>query len=370
MKAYVLHGAGDLRYETVADPVPGKKEVLVAVKHVGICGSDLPRIYQTGAHVHPLVPGHEFAGTVVDVGDEAGKGWLGKRVGVFPMIPCRACAPCLEGHYELCRSYGYLGSRRDGGFAEFVAVPEENLLLLPDDVSLQEAAMLEPMSVAVHAMRRGLPEWAFPPGENTGRGQADVRGEAAGREKTIVVCGLGTIGMFLLMFLKEAGYENVFALGNKEFQREKAALLGVPDQDYCDVKTTDAGRWLSRRTEGRGTNVSFECVGKNETVSLAVECAAPEGRIVLVGNPASDMAFKRDIYWKILRNQLTVTGTWNSSFNHEAADDWHYVLERLGGKRIDPAAMISHRLPLAFLERGLHIMRDKTEDYGKIMADI
>ena len=69
MKAYVLYGAGDLRYETVADPVPGKKEVLVAVKHVGICGSDLPRIYQTGAHVHPLVPGHEFAGTVVYVVD-------------------------------------------------------------------------------------------------------------------------------------------------------------------------------------------------------------------------------------------------------------------------------------------------------------
>ena len=76
------------------------------------------------------------------------------------------------------------------------------------------------------------------------------------------------------------------------------------------------------------------------------------------------------MYWKILRNQLVVTGTWNSSFLHEASDDWHYVLERLAERRIDPAALISHRLPFDSLEQGLHIMRDKTEDYAKVMIDV
>ncbi len=346
MKAYVLHGVNDLRYETAPDPAPGEKEVLVAVEDVGICGSDLPRIYRTGAHSHPLIPGHEFAGTVVEAGAGADRSLVGKRAGVFPLIPCRACGPCRRRHYELCRNYDYLGSRRDGGFAELVAVPEENLLLLPEGVSFSEAAMLEPMSVAVHAMRRGF--------------------KAGG---TIAVCGLGTIGLFLLMFLKEAGCEHVLVLGNKEFQRQKAAAFGVPEADYCDVKTADAKEWLLERTGGRGADVFFECVGKNETFRQAVDAAAPEGRVVLVGNPASDMGLERDVYWKILRNQLVVTGTWNSSFLHEPSDDWHYVLERLAERRIDPAALISHRLPFDSLEQGLHIMRDKTEDYAKVMID-
>ena len=350
MKAYVLHGINDLRYETVPDPVPGQKEVLVAVRNAGICGSDIPRIYQTGAHSHPLIPGHEFAGTVVDVGGSVDKNWKGRAVGVFPLIPCKGCGPCQKKQYELCRNYDYLGSRRDGGFAGFVAVPEENLLPLPEGVGFQEAAMLEPMAVAVHAMRRGLPE-------------------SGSCSKTIVICGLGTIGLFLLMFLKEAGCENVLVFGNKAFQREKAERFGVPKENYCDIKREDAKEWLFERTNGQGAEVFFECVGKHETFLQAVGLTAPQGRIVLVGNPASDMPMERDMYWKILRNQLVVTGTWNSSFTHDASDDWH-VLKRLMEKRIAPLAMVSHSLAFDALERGLHIMRDKTEDYGKIMADL
>ncbi len=351
MKAYVLHGVNDLRFETAPDPAPGENEVLVAVENVGICGSDLPRIYRTGAHSHPLIPGHEFAGTVVETGIGADQSLTGKRAGVFPLLPCRKCGPCLGQKYELCRNYDYLGSRRDGGFAELAAVPEENLLLLPEGVSVLEAAMLEPMAVAVHAMRRGLPEQE--------KGQ-----------KTVAVCGLGTIGLFLLMFLKEAGFKNVLVFGKKEFQRKQALSLGVPEEDYCDIKAGDAGQWLLERTGGQGAEVFFECVGKNETVRQAVDGTAPEGRVVLVGNPASDMGLERDVYWKILRNQLVVTGTWNSSFLHDALDDWHYVLKRLAEKRIRPEAFISHRFAFDSLERGLHIMRDKTEDYGKVMIDV
>ena len=91
---------------------------------------------------------------------------------------------------------------------------------------------------------------------------------------------------------------------------------------------------------------------------------------MLVGNPFGDMNLDKSIYWKILRNQLTVMGTWNSAFTHEESDDWHYVLNRLEQKRIVPAKLITHRVPLDQLERGLHIMRDKTEDYVKIMSMI
>ena len=185
--------------------------------------------------------------------------------------------------------------------------------------------------------------------------------------KTAAVCGLGTIGLLLLMFLKEAGVNKVFVMGNKDFQRNAARKLGVGERDYCDIRKEYGPSWLMERTQGQGVDIFFECVGKNETCSLAVDAAAVGGSVVLAGNPCSNMLFEKDVYWKILRNQLHVTGTWNSSFSHEAEDDWNYSLTRLAGKRIDPAGIISHRYSLDQLHRGLEIMRDKTEDYGKVM---
>lgn len=346
MKAWVLHGAGDIRFESVEKPDLRENEVLVEVKAAGICGSDIPRIYRTGAHVHPLIPGHEFSGVVQEVGDDIHAKWAGKRVGVFPLIPCGSCLPCRKKQYEMCRNYSYLGSRRNGGFAEYVAVPEKNLVLLPDEVSFEEAAMLEPMAVAVHAMRRIAPDVS----------------------DTVAVCGLGTIGMLLLMFLKEAGVKKLLAIGNKEHQRQSVLKLGLPPECYCDSRVQDVSRWVMEHTAGAGTDVFFECVGRNETFSQAIELTAPASRVMLVGNPYSDMELGKDIYWKILRNQLTVMGTWNSSYTGETQDDWHYVLERLAHKRVAPAELISHRFPLEELEQGFHIMRDKTEDYVKIMG--
>lgn len=343
MKAWVLHNIGDCRREDVAEPVPAAGEVLVEVRAAGICGSDIPRIYRTGAHVHPLIPGHEFSGVVVKAAD-AQREWLHRRVGVFPLIPCHDCGPCRSRQYEMCRHYDYLGSRRDGGFAEYVAVPADNLIALPDTVSFAEGAMMEPMAVAVHAMRRA----------------------ALTKEDRIVVCGLGTIGLLLVMFLKEAGMEHIFVVGNKAFQRQAAARLGVPADCYCDAGG-DVQGWIAERTGGAGADVFFECVGKQETVSLSVDGTAPGGRIVLVGNPASDMTLERDRYWKILRSQLSVTGTWNTTFTHEPDDDWHYVRKRLQERRIDPAALITHTFPPEEAGYGFALMRDKTEEYGKVM---
>lgn len=345
MKAWVLHGINDLQLEEINSPAIGENEVLLAVKAAGICGSDIPRVFYTGTYSYPLIPGHEFSGQVAALGTNVDPKWQGKRVGVFPLIPCGECLPCSRGQYEMCRHYSYLGSRRDGGFAEYVAVPEKNLIALPEEVSYEEAAMLEPMSVAVHAMRKIAPA----------------------TEECTVICGLGTIGLFLLMFLLEAGHQNIFVIGNKDFQRRMAVKLGLPETSFCDSRTRDVEKWLLERTDGRGADVFFECVGRNETVEQAVGLTGPGGRVMLVGNPASDMTIAKPVYWKILRNQLTVLGTWNSSFTHASDDDWHYVLDRLGDGRIVPAQMITHRVPLEELDRGLAVMKDKKEEYGKVM---
>ena len=121
------------------------------------------------------------------------------------------------------------------------------------------------------------------------------------------------------------------------------------------------------QTEGMGVDAFFECVGKNETITQAIRMAAPGGTVELVGNPTTDMSFDKDTYWKILRNQLTVKGNWNSSFTHDAGDDWHYVMERLADGRIQPEQYITQRLSFDELEKGLQIMRDKSEEYLKVM---
>lgn len=332
MKAYVLHEINDFKYEEAEAPELEKDTVLVEVKAAGICGSDIPRIYRTGTYSYPLIPGHEFSGTVVSVGANVDTKWLGKGVGIFPLIPCKECGPCKKKQYEMCKKYSYLGSRTAGGFAEYVKVPVWNLIGLPDNVSFEQAAMLEPMAVAVHAIRR-----------------ADIK-----ISDRIAVCGLGTIGLFVIMFLREMGCRNIIAIGNKDFQRKFVERMGVSYKD----------------SEGmaEGVDAFFDCVGKNDILVQGINGVLPGGKVILVGNPASDMGLDRNVYWKILRKQLTLIGTWNSSFTQEETDDWHYVLDRLQRECIHPEEMITHCFPMNELENGFELMRDKSEDYIKVMG--
>lgn len=346
MKAYVLHGIGDLRFEKKAVPEVGQSQVLVQVQAAGICGSDIPRIFHTGTYSFPMVPGHEFSGVVVKVGAQADKRWLGKRVGIFPLIPCGECIFCRHRTYELCRNYSYLGSRVDGGFAEYVAVPQKNLIALPDEVSYETAAMLEPAAVAAHAIRLARIE----------------------QQQTVVIYGLGTIGLLLAMLLKEMGINQVMVVGNKDQQRQFAAMLGITEENFCDIRTQKLDIWLRERTKGVGADVFFECVGKNDTIAEVIDLAAPMGMVLLVGNPYGEIKLDKAVYWKILRNQLTLKGSWNSSFTCEETDDWHYVLQRMAEKRIGPEKLITHLFPFGDLKQGLAVMQHKSEPYVKIMV--
>ncbi len=356
MKAWMLHGIHDFTYEDTSIPVLKDGEVLVQVKSAGICGSDIPRIYRDGAHQMPLIPGHEFAGEVVQVGKWVDDAWMQKRVGVYPLIPCKECDSCRKGYFEMCKNYSYIGSRQNGAFAEFVAVPAQNLIALPNTVSYEQAAMLEPMAVAVHAMQQVNPA----------------------QTSTVAVCGLGTIGLLLTMFLLEKGIRNVLVIGNKSSQKRKAQELGLSEDNYCDSIVEDVLDWCNAKTNRCGVDVVFECVGKSATFSQCIEIAAPKGTVCLIGNPYSDMCLEKSVYWKILRNQLTVVGTWNSSFfksihNSDAygyykeVTDWEYVLHKLESGSISPEKLISHKTSLEEMETVLQMMRDKTEEYIKIM---
>ena len=357
MRAQILYGIGNLKYVEMEAPSSRPGEALVKVAACGICGSDVPRIYKTGAHNMPLIPGHEFTGVVERCPEKPSL--EGKRVGVFPLIPCKTCPQCLKKHYEMCQNYDYLGSRRDGGFAEYVSVPIWNLVELPDEITFEEAAMLEPMSVAVHAMRRFYMD----------------------KKDDIVICCLGTIGLFLAMFISDAGYDNLWFVGNKDIQKSKLINMGFPEEHICDVRYGDPVRFIMDKTGGKGADVYFEAVGRPENYEQAIKCTAPMGKVVLVGNPAADMNLSKDTYWKILRNQIDLTGTWNSSYLGEEGtscnDDWKYVLERLcawknqdSATGFSPRDLITHRLFLSEIPTGLDIMKRKSEDYIKIMIQV
>ena len=373
----MLYNIGDIRYTDTEKPEPVADQALVRILRCGICGSDIPRIYRTGAHNMPLIPGHEMMGVVERC--DTRPDLVGKRAGIFPLIPCNKCPNCLTRSYEMCEHYDYLGSRSNGGFAEYVAVPVWNLLPVPDEVSDDEAAMLEPMGVAVHAIRQaGL----LNPNSKGRDVQAATitegySGECPGEgdleeQKNIVVCGLGTIGLLVALFLKDGGYQNVFCIGNKDVQRQKLMDMGYSDEQFCDVRSHDPKAYILEKTGGRGADYYFECIGRSEGYAQAVDCTGARGHIVLVGNPASDMNLPREIYWKILRNQMVLHGTWNSSFFgiDGQGDDWRYVLDRLSDWQMGfrPSDLITHRYDLSRLQEGLEIMRDKTEEYVKIMV--
>lgn len=346
MKAYVLEDIGRLIYKDVPTPQLRKNEVLVEAINAGICGSDIPRIFQTGTYHFPTIPGHEFAGIVRRAGAEKHEYLVGRRVGVFPLIPCMECGQCQKKAYEMCQAYNYLGSRTDGGFAEYVAVPAWNLIEIPDSVSLEDAAMLEPACVALHAIR-----------------QADLA-----HVTSAAVYGCGTIGILVLQWLAAMGVKNLYAVGTRGEQQE--LLSGVADCVFCNCREQDPVDFIVGQTDQAGADLVFECVGVRDSVNNAVASARAGGQLVFVGNPAGDMELEKQVYWKILRRQLTIYGTWNSSFTKEEDDDWHTTVKAVQEGKIHPSAQITHRFSFDALSEGLAAMRDRTVFTNKVMIEL
>ncbi|SEW09299.1 galactitol-1-phosphate 5-dehydrogenase [[Clostridium] fimetarium] len=346
MKAYVLNAINQLDFTETPIPTINASQVLVEVKAAGICGSDIPRIYETGTYRYPTIPGHEFSGVVKAVGNhDKSSDWIGKRVGVFPLIPCQKCCACKKKLYEMCRNYNYLGSRCDGGFAEYVAVPEWNLIQLPDEVSFEDAAMLEPAAVALHSLRR----------------------VQLSQNMTVAVLGLGMIGLLIVQWIAALGIENVYATGHHKEHGELMKSVGKHTYAYYDAHNQNVEKWLLEETGGTGVDLVIDCAGFSQTLTEALNVVSPGGQILVVGNPHSDMILPKESYWKLLRNQITITGSWNSTFNHQKDDDWHKVLEACKEGKIDLNKIISHRLPFSDLEKGLDIMYNKTEYRNKII---
>ena len=348
MQAVVLHAVGDIRFEEIPVPSPGSGDVRVRVGFCGVCGSDIPRIFSKGTYSFPTVCGHEFAGTVEECGTGVTRVEVGDRVAVFPLLWCGRCSACEQGKYVHCSDYDYLGSRRDGAFAEFVVAPERNLLPVPDNVTLEEAAMVEPAAVSLHALRR-------------------AGGCSAG--DSVAVFGMGPIGLMVAQWARVMGAGRILLFDVMQEKIELANHLGF-DQAY-DSRAQDPAEVIEHCTGGRGVDVSVEAVGLPQTLVKALSAAGRNGRVVLLGNPSSDVTIPAALLSRLMRREVSVLGTWNSDYSALGnRDDWGEVLSAVSARRIDLKSLISHRVPLTGAIEALNMMRDRSEFYTKVLIRI
>ena len=298
MDALLLSEYGHLDVVDVAAPIPAAGEVLIRVAACGICGSDVHGYDgSSGRRIPPVVMGHEAAGTVADVGPGVSGFASGDRVTFDSTVFCGQCEFCQRGEVNLCEDRQVVGVscreyRRAGAFAEFVAVPERIVYRLPEELSFAEAAMLEAVSVALHAV-----------------GVAELRGG-----ETALVIGAGMIGLLTVQAARAAGCSRVLVADVDRTRLELAAGLGA-EATLMASEAELTGQVLEL-TGGRGVDVVFEAVGRQETVATAVDCVRKGGVVTLVGNIAREVSIPLQ---KVVTRQIRLQGSCASAGEYPEA---------------------------------------------------
>jgi len=327
IKCANLHKIGDLRYEDIALPKCTNDEVMIEVKSCGICGSDLSRVYGKGTYHYPTIIGHEFSGKVVyDPENE----FTGKKAVIFPLLPCFKCKSCKVGNYATCENYDYYGSRRDGGMSEYIVVKRWNILLMPEELSYDEGAMCEPVSVARHAvMKLGIQK-----GDN------------------VFVSGAGPIGLVVGQWAKLYGAKDIYYIDVDKRKIEFAEKMGFHEYE-----------------EGVYIDCFIEGTGYGDALKKCLEVIKPHGSAVFMGNPAGDINLTQNTYWYILRKELKILGTWNSSYN-ECENDWKESIKAMSEGKITVKPLITHKYPLSECNKAFEMMKNKSEFYNKVILNM
>jgi L-iditol 2-dehydrogenase len=351
MKAGVVYAPNDIRVAEIDRPEPGPGEVLVRVALTGICGSDIPRVLSDASHYYPNVLGHEFSGTVEQVGEGVESVRLGDRVAGVPLVPCHTCDDCLSGDFALCKHYSFIGSRRYGSFAEFVVLPESNAVRFDESVPFDRGAFFEPSTVALHALLLAC-------------GGADRLRRGA----KVAVLGSGTIGILLAQWAKIWGAESVVVLGRREARLAAARSVGID----LAFDTTDPGfdDRLRSVVGDRGFDYVFECAGSGETIKQSIALAGSHGTVCCVGTPKHDLTFSVKEWEQINRKELFLTGSWMSYSAPFPGKEWVLTAEHFaaGDLRITDD-MIDEVLPLSDIARAFARFAGDDRPTGKILID-
>ena len=296
MKALTLESYNNFSYNDVPDPVCGDDDVLIRVNSCGICGSDIHGMDgSSGRRIPPIIMGHEAAGTIESVGKNVHSWKSGDRVTFDSTIYCGKCDYCDIGHVNLCENRRVIGVspgpyKQNGAFAELVVIPARILYKLPDSLSFEEAAFVEPVSIALHGVKR-IP---------------DVK------SKTAVVIGAGMIGLLVIQALKFSGVSRVIAVDLDEAKLDKAKELGADEVLLSNEETVTK---IHQLTNG-GADVTVEVVGMSATLNLAIQSTSKGGSISLIGNIEPKTEFPLQA---VVTQELTLYGSCSSNGEYEEA---------------------------------------------------
>jgi L-iditol 2-dehydrogenase len=319
MQALLLTNYRQLELTSIEQPTVGPEDVLISVRACGICGSDVHGYDgSTGRRIPPLVMGHEAAGVVAEVGTAVECFCVGDRVTFDSTISCGRCGPCLRGNVNLCVDRRVLGVscaeyRQHGAFAEFVAVPQNVVYSIPAGLSYDEAALLEPVSVALHAVDHVKVE----------------HGDCA------IVVGTGMIGLLVIQALRVAGCREVIAIDIDASRLELARKLGA--SVTINAEEAHPRDIIVELTNGQGADVVMEVVGNAVALNTAINCVRRGGRIGLVGNLAAEVPFPLQ---SVVTREITLYGSCSS------AGDYPRAIELVASGAIRVKPLISAVAPL------------------------
>jgi len=318
MKAAVFQGIGQIEVADAPRPEPGPGEVLVRVGYCGICGSDLEAL-QVGMYEPGLIIGHEFGGTIAGLGADV-SGWqAGERVVVNDAIPCGACGPCREGRLDACEDLTMVGVTHDGAMAEYIKVTARGLHRLPAGVGLRQGALVEPLAVALHGVRRS---------------RLKVGDHA-------LVMGGGPIGLLTLQCARLAGARTVTVTEIDPTRAALAERLGATA--VLDPTRDNVGVALASLTDGSGPHIIYICTGAPAPYRDAISLVRKGGQIFVLGVCVEPVEAD---FMSVVLNDLCIEGSLAGRAEFPAAMDW------VAQGRVDVEALVSHEIPLEDIVAG------------------
>lgn len=346
MKAGVLHAREDIRYQEIDKPLPKAGEVLIKVKYTGICGSDIPRVNGDASHYYPNVLGHEFSGTIAEIGEGVTKLKVGDRVSGVPLVPCLKCEDCQRGDYALCKHYSFIGSRQFGSFAEYVVVPEINAVKFDDTISFEQGAFFEPVTVALHGLNR-------------------LHYNGGG---TVAILGAGTIGLFTMQWAKIYGAKKIAVFDISNERLELARSLGAEE----GINTLEEGYMdkVKAFTGGKGFDYVLETAGNTITMKMSFDLVANHGAVSLIGTPTKEITFSIDEFEKLHRKEFTLTGSWMSYSPPFPGKEWELTAHYFGtGALKFDDSFIFKKMALSEIAEAFKLYKVPGAVKGKILID-
>ena len=347
MKAAVLTKYGRFEWREVPEPHIGDLQVLVKVNHSSICGSDL-HIYKGEFHPRtklPFIPGHEFAGTVSEIGRDVTRYRKGDRVAVDPIFWCGTCAACKLGHYPACNSLKLLGVDVNGGFGEYVAVEERMLYKLGPDISDKDAALIEVYSIGFHACNR-----------------AGIQ-----PKDTIAIWGAGRIGQCILQAARTQNDNTIFLIDVLS-ERLTLPLNKYDNIVTINVKDENPNEIIKEITDGRGVDIAFEAVGhavklpdRMNPVQECIHCIRGAGTVCVLGlTTEPSPLFMRDLIWKEARIVA-------SRVNH---GEFEQVIKYMSQGNLSPEILISKEMHTKDIQEAFQLLQRQPEKYLKIILNL